>query len=77
MRPFLFLCCSAAVSGLFAPQAGIAQQRPPIFGFANKNRIPEVNKSGSPVFDKLRNEVYEEKAAAGDLPDRFFMVFPV
>ena len=26
MRPFLFLCCSAAVSGLFAPQAGIAQQ---------------------------------------------------
>lgn len=61
MRPFLFLCCSAAVSGLFAPQAGIAQQRPPIFGFANKNRIPEVNKSGSPVFDKLRNEAMKKK----------------
>ena len=49
------------VSGLFAPQAGIAQQRPPIFGFANKNRIPEVNKSGSPVFDKLRNEAMKKK----------------
>ena len=61
MRPFLFLCCSAVVSGLFAPQAGIAQQRPPIFGFANKNRIPEVNKSGSPVFDKLRNEAMKKK----------------
>ena len=61
MRPFLFLCCSAVVSGLVAPQAGIAQQRPPIFGFANKNRIPEVNKSGSPVFDKLRNEAMKKK----------------
>lgn len=61
MRSFLFLCCSAVVSGLFAPQAGIAQQRPPIFGFANKNRIPEVNKSGSPIFDKLRNEAMKKK----------------
>ena len=61
MRFFLSLCCSAVVSGVFAPQAGIAQQRPPIFGFANKNRIPEVNKSGSPVFDKLRNEAMKKK----------------
>lgn len=61
MRSFLFLCCSAAVLGLFAPQAGVAQQRPPIFGFANKNRIPEVNKSGSPVFDKLRNGAIKKK----------------
>ena len=61
MRFFLSLCCSAAVSGLFAPQAGVAQQLPPIFGFANKDRIPEVNKSGSPVFDKLRNEAMKKK----------------
>ena len=61
MRFFLSLCCYAAVSGVFAPQAGVAQQLPPIFGFANKDRIPEVNKSGSPVFDKLRNEAMKKK----------------
>lgn len=61
MRVLLFLCCAAAVLGLFAPQAGMAQQPPPIFGFANKNRIPEVNKSGSPIFDKLRNEAIKKK----------------
>ena len=61
MRFFLSLCCYAAVSGVFAPQAGVAQQLPPIFGFANKDRIPEVNKSGSPVFDTLRNEAMKKK----------------
>ena len=61
MRFFLSLCCYAEVSGVFAPQAGVAQQLPPIFGFANKDRIPEVNKSGSPVFDKLRNEAMKKK----------------
>lgn len=61
MKFSLFLCCSAAVFGLFASQAGVAQQLPPIFGFANKNKIPEINKSGSPVFDKLRNEAIKKK----------------
>lgn len=61
MKSFFLLCCSVVGLGLFASSSGMAQQLPPIFGFSNKSKIPAVNKSGSPVFDKLRNEAIKKK----------------
>lgn len=43
--------CAAAMAGMLAPVSALAQQTPP----------PAVNESGSPVFDKLRNEAIAKK----------------
>ena len=43
--------CAAAVAGMLAPASALAQQAP----------VPAVNESGSPAFDKLRNEAIAKK----------------
>lgn len=45
------MLCAAAVAGMLAPASALAQQAP----------VPAVNESGSPAFDKLRNEAIAKK----------------
>ncbi len=61
MKLITYLCCLTAAIGVMMPCAAEAQGPPPIFGFTNKKNIPAVNKSGSPTFDKLRNQAMKKK----------------